>query len=201
MTDNINIEESLAANSDQLNASDLARPRTITITAVSWTDSTHKKLDVWFDGDGGKPWRPCLTMRRLLAKLWGVMTADWVGKSVTIYSDEAVRYMEKQTGGIRVSHASDIGKEESVFLPAKRGKYEKYTVQPLRTPKRTPPADPAGQLLIDAAFDKLLEAMNAATDADNLADIIAAEDMTRFTESQRNQARELYVARRDALTN
>ena len=200
MTEDINIEQTLKANSDQLNAADLVRPRTITITKVTWTDSTHEKIDVWFTGDGGKPWRPCLTMRRLLSKVWGVMGSSWVGKSLTIYNDESVTYGSDVRGGIRVSHASGIDKEISVLLPDKR-KRKKFSVLPLQQQDSRPPLNLEPATETDAAFNAVIAAMNAATDADNLADIIAAEDMTRFTEDQRNTARELYVARRDALTN
>ena len=196
----VDIDRTLAPKSDQLDAIELSEPRTITIRAVT-AGSADQPVNVWFEGDGDRPWRPSKTVRRILRECWGKRGSDWVGKSCTIYNDKTVKFGGLEIGGVRVSHASGIDSTITMLLPVTRGKFAKYTVQPLRTPKRTPPADPAGQLLIDAAFDKLLEAMNAATDADNLADIIAAEDMTRFTEDQRNQARELYVARRDALTN
>ena len=56
----------IAPKSDQLNADDLINgPMTITITAVkARPGSSEQPIQISFDGDGGKPYLPCKSMRR-----------------------------------------------------------------------------------------------------------------------------------------
>jgi hypothetical protein len=200
----VDIDGTLAPKSDQLDAIELVDPRTITIRAVT-AGSADQPVNVWFDGDGGRPWRPSKTVRRILRECWGKRGSDWVGRSCTIYNDKTVKFGGLEIGGVRVSHASGIGHPITMLLPVTRGKFAKHTIQPLKMPKQPPatarpPLDLAPATENDAAFSAVIAAINAAADTDQLAEIVADADMDRFTESQRNTARELYVERRDALS-
>ena len=67
----MDITETLKANSDQINASDLiGAPATLTIKSVTVNKSDQP---VSISGEGeDRPYKPCLTSRRVLAKAWGV---------------------------------------------------------------------------------------------------------------------------------
>ena len=68
MTD---LGKTIAPKSDQLNADDLiSGPRTITITNVA-SGSKDQPINISFEGDNGKPYRPGKSMRRGLGLCLG----------------------------------------------------------------------------------------------------------------------------------
>jgi len=116
----------------QTNADDLiSAPRTVVVTGVEETRDAQQPLAVRFSGDDGKPFLPCLTMRKLIAALWGAEGDDWVGKSMTLYRDPSVIFGKDTLGGVRISHMSGLDKTVSVQLLEKRGKRRQYTIVPL----------------------------------------------------------------------
>jgi len=202
----VDIDATLAPKSDQLDAIELAEPRTITITRVT-AGTKDQPLNVWFEGDGGRPWRPAKTVRRILRECWGKLGSDWVGKRCTIYNERTVEYGGVEVGGVRVSHASDIPGPIVMMLPIKRGKFRRYEVQPLKatikqpSSNARPPLDLAPATPTEAAFDALLAKFRSATTTDELADVANAEDMDQYTDRQRETARIVYLECRDALAN
>ena len=57
------------ATRDQLNADDLiGGPRTITVTRVSKMKEPDQPIAIYFEGDGGKPYKPGKSMRRVLLR-------------------------------------------------------------------------------------------------------------------------------------
>lgn len=119
------------AKSDQLNADDLiGRALNIKITNVSG-DEDSKTISVHYEGDGGKPWKPCKSMLRVLVFCWGNDAKDWVGKSVRLFRDPEVMYAGVKVGGIRVSHVSHIDAQRKLALTARRGAKAAYKVEPL----------------------------------------------------------------------
>jgi hypothetical protein len=196
MKDDVDIDATLAPKSDQLDAIELAEPRTITVTRVT-AGTGEQPLNVWFEGDNDRPWRPSKTVRRILRECWGKRGSDWVGKSCTLYNDRTVKYGGIEVGGVRVSHASHIAGPVVLMLPVTRGKFKRYEVQPLKTPAKRedrPPLDLAPATEQDAAFSALLADMRAAADVEQLAEVLAAHDMNAFSESQREMARAEYRA-------
>lgn len=141
MTD---IGATIAPKSDQLNADDLITgPRTITITRVSASPSSPEQpVSVFFEGDNGKPYKPCKSMRRVMVAAWGANGNEYAGRSMTLYRDESVRFGGIEVGGIRISHMSHIDREMVMALTASKTKRTPYTVKPLKidAPKVTPPA-------------------------------------------------------------
>ena len=116
----------------QTNADDLvAAPRTVLVTAVTETGDAKQPIAVSYDGDGGKPFIPCLTMRKLIAALWGGESDNWIGKSMTLFRDPSIKFGPDTPGGVRISHMSGIEKTVSVQLLEKRGKRRQYTIVPL----------------------------------------------------------------------
>jgi hypothetical protein len=123
----------IAPKSDQLNADDLiSGSRTITITKVSGTGNGDQPIAVNFEGDNGKPYKPCKSMRRVLVQVWGKDGNTYPGKSMTIYRDPKVVFGGIETGGIRISHMSDIAKDVTMALTATRANRKPFTVKPLK---------------------------------------------------------------------
>jgi len=119
------------AKSDQLNADDLiGAPRTITITRVTGNDG-DQPVAIHYEGDNGKPFKPCKTIRRVLMGVWGRYANEYVGKSMTLYRDDSVTFGGLATGGIRISHMSGIDKETVVVVLKAKGKKAGVKILPL----------------------------------------------------------------------
>lgn len=142
--------------SDQLNADDLiAGPRTIRITRVAGTGNNDQPVSVYFDGDDGKPYKPCKGMRRVMIAGWGVDASQYVGRSMTLYRDPKVMFGGMETGGIRISHMSHLDRPLAMALTITKAKRAPYKVAQLveqkqtasgaigPAPSRTPAVDPA----------------------------------------------------------
>lgn len=127
----VDIGDTLAPKSEQMDAIDLlSGPRIFTVARVAGGDD-EQPINIHL-AEFPRPWRPGVTMRRLLFKLWGGKGQEYVGRQVELYNDESVRFGPDQTGGIRIRSLSHIGtKPVTVTLPASKGKYGKWTVQPL----------------------------------------------------------------------
>jgi len=130
MTD---LSKTIAAKSDQQNADDyIPGPRTIKITSVSADPASREQpIKISFEGDEGRPWKPCLTMRRLLIALWGADGNQYIGRSLTLYRDPETLWGGLKVGGIRISHASHIDKQMTIALTATRGNKKPITVKKL----------------------------------------------------------------------
>lgn len=127
--------------SDQWNADDfVGSPRTFTIAGVK-PGSAEQKYDIELVEGEGRVWRPPLTMLRLLIAAWGDEAAAWIGRRVTLYRDDSVRFGSDAVGGIRVSHMSNLpdGKPFTTKVQTKRGRREPITVQPLPDAPKPPP--------------------------------------------------------------
>ena len=131
--------------SDQTNADDLiAGPRTITITRVSANESTPEQpVNVFFEGDGGKPYRPCKGMRRVMVSIWGADAVNYVGRAMTLYRDPTVTWGGMAVGGIRISHMSHMEREVTLALTASKTNRKPYVVKPLlkQAPAKTAKAE------------------------------------------------------------
>jgi len=150
----------IAPKSDQLNTDDLiAGPRTIRIREVRVSPGTEQPVSIYFDGDGGKPWRPCKSMSRLLVGMWGPDSSAYVGKSLTLYRDPKVTWGGMEVGGIRISNASHIESSVKMALTATRGKKAVATVQPLSADVIDPAAkwtaDFIGKIAATTSLDEL----------------------------------------------
>ena len=126
----LDMTESLAPKSDQLDAVDLlGGPRTFTIEKVSRHNSEQPFN--FHLAEFPRVWRPGLSMRRVIVKAWGSKTSAYVGQRVTLYCDPSVEFGGSQVGGTRISHMSGLDKPLKVPLLIKRGKSAMFTVQPL----------------------------------------------------------------------
>ncbi len=132
MTTELDISDTLEAKSDQLNAADLAQPITVRVSRVTVHRGEDQPVSVHLDGH--KPWKPCKSMRRLLAQVWGTDASQWQGEWLELYNDASVMWAGEPVGGIRVSGATGIERTQVVKLPITRGKYGKWTVRPIQPP-------------------------------------------------------------------
>jgi len=136
----MDISEMLVGKSDQIDNVDLlSGPRDFTITGVS-KGNPDQPLDITV-AEFDRAWRPGLTMRRLLAHIWGKDASLYVGRRVRLYRDAEVTFGKDKTGGTRISHASHMDKSVTVSLPTSKGKFGAFTVAPL--PDTEPTITPA----------------------------------------------------------
>lgn len=138
----MNMLATIVPRSDQLNSDDLiGRTMTITVTNVS-VEMAEQPVAINFEGDNNKPFKPGKSMRRVLVKAWGADAKEYIGRSMTIYRDDAVQFGGLAVGGIRISHMTNINGPLTMALTATRGNKKAFTVKPLviapPTPKQSP---------------------------------------------------------------
>lgn len=135
----IDLGVTIVPKSDQLNADDLiAGAKTICIREMKQTDSETQPISIYFDGDNNKPYKPSKGMRRVLVQLWGTNGLNYVGRSLTLFRDETVKFSGAEVGGIVISHASHIDKATKVLSTVSRGKKKTLTILPIDYVAPTP---------------------------------------------------------------
>lgn len=175
MTEMIDMSQFVEAKSDQLNADDLiGAPRTITVTRVTGCEG-DQPIAIYYQGDNGKPFRPCKTMRRVLLAVWGRNAADYAGRSMTIYRDDSVTFGGLNVGGIRISHMSHIDKETLVVVMKTKGKKAGIKILPLAATAPTP----------EVGITDALAALNDAADMAALEAVWKSKSMAPFREQLR----------------
>ncbi len=129
------MRQAIIPRSDQLNADDLlAGPITITVTSVSIRGGQEQPVSIHFEGDNGKPYKPCKSMSRVLVWAWGADASLYAGRSMTLYCDPTVKWGGMAVGGIRISELSHIAEPITMALTATKGSRKPFTVRPLVAP-------------------------------------------------------------------
>jgi hypothetical protein len=170
--------------SDQKNADDfLAGPMTITITGVTIRGGQEQPVSINFDGDEGKPYKPCKSMSRMLVYAWGPDAKQYIGRSMTLYCDPSVRWAGMEVGGIRISHLSHIDGPITKNLTVTKGNKKPYTVRPLEVAAQEPAIDWNTEILGCQTVDELRELVDGKMD-----------------EATQQQHKKLIVARKKELT-
>lgn len=149
----INLATTIAPKSDQLNADDLVAGRLTTrVVDIEQKDSETQPIWIYLESHPGRPWRPCLTQRRLLVKCWGPGTnKSYVGRTVELMCDPKVIYAGAAVGGVRVYALSHIEKDEWVAVSESKNKRTQYLVRkidalPDTKAKQSEPTKPRGDL-------------------------------------------------------
>ncbi len=125
--------QAIIPKSDQLNADDLiVGPRTVRIRDVTIRGGQEQPVSIFFDGDGGKPYKPCKSMSRLLVAAWGADAKKYIGRSLTLFREPSVKWAGLEVGGIRISHMTDIDTPLTLALTATKGSRKPYTVRPMQ---------------------------------------------------------------------
>lgn len=168
----VDMTATIAPKSDQMNADDLiGGPRTITITKVTGNEgNAEQPVNVFYEGDDGKPFRPCKSMRRVMVAVWGAAASQYVGKAMTLYRDPKVKWGGMEVGGIRISHMSGLDKPKQLALTETRAKRTPYTVQPL---KDAPAPKAEAENPAKAWADKFVAAVGRAPDREKLEQYVA----------------------------
>lgn len=150
----MDLNSTIIPKSDQLNSDDLiSGPRTITITRVAASpDSPEQPVSIYFEGDGGKPFKPCKSMRRVLVAAWGPDASTFVGRSLTLYRDPKVKFGGLEVGGTRISHMTHIERDMVLALTETRAKRTPFQVRKLVEPQKpaAPAVEPDRKLVAEA---------------------------------------------------
>jgi len=142
----VDMSRTIAPKSDQLNADDLiAGPITIIVREVSGSSEPQQPVNVHYEGDNGKPYKPCKSMRRIMVRAWGDQAREYVGRSMTLYNDPSVKFGGMAVGGIRISHMSHIDTDMTVALTTSKAQRKPYTVKCLQVQK-APDVDPSAEI-------------------------------------------------------
>ena len=154
-----NLRDTIIPKSDQLNAEQLlAGPITITVTSVQ-RGTADQPVVVYYDGNNGRPYKPCKSMRKVLIFAWGEDGAQWVGRSMTLYNNTDVMFGGMKVGGIRISHLSHIERNIELSLTSTKGKKAPHTIAKLAA--KVSPAD-AARNAVNLAASNGTEALKAA---------------------------------------
>lgn len=165
----------IAPRSDQLNADDLlSGPRTIKITKVDVNPGVEQPCTVHYEGENGRPFKPCKSMARVMVLVWGADSEQYAGKSMTLYHDPEVKWGGMKVGGIRISHMSDMKSNAPLMLTVTRGKKAPYSVKPLAAdvvPLKvvTPAPDQPDAFDVLAFAGEVANYISTACDADELS--------------------------------
>lgn len=127
-----NLRATIIPKSDQLNSDQLlGGSMTVKVTEVSVSESPDQPVIVHYEGENGRPFKPCKSMRKVLIFAWGDDGTKWVGRSMTLFNDPDVKWAGVKVGGIRISHMSDIESDLQLQLTATRGKKEPFIIKRL----------------------------------------------------------------------
>jgi len=130
----MDLTQSIAPKSDQLNADDLiSGPVTVTIQEVA-KGSPEQPVDVHLVEFPGRAYRPSKSMRRVMVSAWGAEASTYAGHRLTLFRNPEITFGRDKVGGIEISHLSHIDKPLTVALTATRGKRKNFTVTPLAAP-------------------------------------------------------------------
>lgn len=148
------LRATIVPKSDQLNSEQLlAGPIDITVTDVRIGSGDEQPVVVHYEGENGRPFKPCKTMRKVLILAWGPDGREWVGKSMSLYCDPQVKFGGAEVGGIRISHMTDIERDIQVSLTATKGKKALHVIKRMQVDR--------GPALADV-LDKIKSASNRA---------------------------------------
>lgn len=130
----MDMSESIAPKSDQLNADDLlVGPMTVTIQEVA-QGNAEQPVNVHTVETPGRPYKPSKSMRRVMVAAWGRDAKAYAGQRMTLYNNPKIKFGGAEVGGIEISHMTGIESDLKVSLTATRGKKRLHTVKPLAAP-------------------------------------------------------------------
>ena len=128
----LDISHTIQTKSDQLNADDLlAGDLMITVEGVRVVNDPQQPVHIYYYGCNGKPYKPCLTVRKILAALWGADAEQWANKVMNLYLDHSVRWAGKEVGGIRVNALSHIPRAATIKLQERKGAKKEFMINPI----------------------------------------------------------------------
>lgn len=129
----LTLRDTIKPKSDQLNADDLiGAEKLIQVEQVRIVNDAQQPVQIYFAGGDGRPFKPCLTVRRILIALWGDDESQWIGRWMNLYVDPTVSYgNQKNIGGIRVNAVSHIPSMATLKLTVRRGAKQEFQIYPI----------------------------------------------------------------------
>ena len=127
MNDISDLSDTIVPKSDQLNAEDLILSNKV-ITVSKVVRIQPNSFYINYERDDGRPFMPCLTMRKLILKLWGKDGSLWTGRQIEVYCDHEVKNKGQVVGGVRIKAMSGINKPWTLNLTEIRGKKKEYKI-------------------------------------------------------------------------
>lgn len=171
------LRSTIVPKSDQLNAEQLlGDPMTVSITDVRIGSGAEQPINVHYEGENGRPYKPCKTMRKVLIFAWGPDGREWIGRSLTLYNDPQVKFGGDEVGGIRISHMTNIERDVQVSLTATRGKKALHTIKRLAAVRGPSVDDIKSSPTVDALKDNFGAAYKATKDTAVRARLKSAYD-------------------------
>lgn len=164
----MDLSRTIIPKSDQINFEDV---QSTSITAViKSVRAGNKEQPVFVDLEGfdGRPYKPSLSMRRVLVGGWGNDGKDWVGKSLTLVGDPNVKFGGVKVGGIKVKAMSGIEANFSMMLSVSRGKRVEHFVERIATEPLmwfTANASSMDEAKLQAAYDRAKSALSGKDDS------------------------------------
>jgi hypothetical protein len=174
----MDLTPTITPKSDQLNADDLITgPITIKVVAVKGSADPQQPVAIHYEGDNGKPYKPCKSMRRLLVAIWGANGGEYVGRSMTLYLDPSVMFGGIAVGGIRISNLSHIDGPKTIALTASKTSRKPFTVKPLAAPTQIDTAPALAAIAQAETLDALGEVWKGLSGAiKTAAGVLEAKD-------------------------
>ena len=133
----LDVSSTILSKSDQLNASDLiGNEMILTVSNVNLVSSPDQPMVINWEGDEGRAYKPCKSMRRVLVGLWGKDASQWIGRSIGVYNEPTVKWAGKEEGGIRIKSLSHIDKNKSVTTSESKHKKTTYLISALQVEQK-----------------------------------------------------------------
>ena len=177
----IDMSKVIEAKSDQLNACDLVGgPKTIKITQVKVSPGADQQVVINYDGDDGRPYKPCIGMVRMMTKAWGLDGSAYVGRYLVLFCNPDVRYGGQSVGGIQISNMSHIDRKVHMPLSISRGKKVAFSVEPLQLTQ--------GATLTPAEAETWKSDISAATTMPELSEIAGQIKAKGYDEADTGRA-------------
>ena len=180
----LDVSSTILSKSDQLNASDLiGNEMILTVSNVNLVSSPDQPMVINWEGDEGRAYKPCKSMRRVLVGLWGKDASQWIGRSIGVYNEPTVKWAGKEEGGIRIKSLSHIDKNKSVTTSESKHKKTTYLISALQVEQKQRPVWPDDKF--KERLPKIKEAIQGGT---STAEIIITSLMTKadLTDAQIN---------------
>jgi hypothetical protein len=172
----IDLSNTVIPKTDQMNYDCLVSgPKTITITKVE-NKGGEQPVIIHYEGEDGRPYKPCLGMRRVLVDAWGKNGAKYIGRKITVFGNPDVKWAGKEQGGIQISHLSHIKKPINFMMTVSRGKRVPHKVGVIET-------EPLNELKQEV-FDSLSKEIADSKTVSELQGVFAKMKAGKFEESE-----------------
>ncbi|WP_135452588.1 hypothetical protein [Mycobacterium sp. DL99] len=141
----INVGDYIEPDADRVSGDHLlGGPKVVTITGVKVyrNEKGKSRIELTLD-EFNVPYRPCLSMARVLNEAWGGVDAStrYIGRKMLLFRDPDVKFGPQKMGGVRIKALSHIDGPVTASITVKQGKKGNYTVDPLPDVPVNPNAD------------------------------------------------------------